>query len=69
MAQHMSYWWKKIQEECACDRDADNYTYNDIFCGLDYLEAVEKGDIGDHDTAVMLSIDGAQLYQNKKCDC
>jgi hypothetical protein len=65
----MSYRRKKTQEESFCDRDADAYTYDDIFCGSNYLEAVEKGDISDHDTVVMFSIDGAQLNCNKKSDC
>ena len=69
MAQKMSYRWNKTQEERTCDRDADNYTYDDVFCGSDYLEAVERGKIGDHDTVVMFSINGAQLYHNKKSDC
>ena len=68
-AQKMSYRWNKTQEELARDRDADEYTYDDIFCGSDYLEAIERGYINDHDTVVMFSIDGAQLYRNKKSDC
>ena len=42
---------------------------NDVFCGSDYLDAVENGHINDYGTVVMLSIDGAQLYHNKKSDC
>ena len=69
MAQKMSYRWTKTQEERTRDRDADDYIYDDVFCGSDYLEAVEKGDIGDHDTVVMFSVDGAQLYRSKQSDC
>ena len=43
-------------------------TYDDIFCGLDYLDAFENGEINDYDMVVMLSMDGAQLYRNKKSD-
>ena len=68
-AQDMSYRRKKTQEELSRDRGADDYSYDDVFCGSDYLEAVEKGDINDYDTVVMFSIDGAQLYRNKKSDC
>ena len=68
-AQKMFYRQNKTQEELARDRNADGYTYNDIFCGSDYLKAVENGDINDYDTVVMLSVDGAQLYRNKKSDC
>ena len=68
-AQHMSYRWNKTQEERARDRNTDDYMYDDLFCGSDYLEAVENGYINDHDTVVMFSVDGAQLYRNKKSDC
>ena len=67
MAQKMLYRWDKTQAEL--DRDDTNHIYDDIFCGWDYLEAVEKGRIEEYDTVVMLSIDGAQLYRNKKSDC
>ena len=68
-AQDMSYRRNKTREELSSDRNADNYSFDDVFSGTDYLEAVENGDINDHDTVVMFSIDGAQLYRNKKSDC
>ena len=68
MAQKMFYRRNKTQDELNCERGAD-YVYDDVFCGSDYLDAVERGEIGDYDTVVMLSIDGAQLYRNKKSDC
>lgn len=68
-AWNMSYRRNKTQEECARNRDVDDYLYNNIFCGSDYLEAVDRGDINDNDTIVMFSIDGAQLYRSKKSDC
>src|SRR6266550_4560005 len=43
--------------------------YCDTTCGRDYLEAVEAGKIKNHDVLVQLSLDGAQLYQNKDSDC
>lgn len=43
--------------------------YRDIFDGLDYLQAVIDHDIEDNDIVLMLSIDGAQLYQHKASDC
>ena len=54
----------------ACDL-GEYYVYNDIFCGLDYLDsdAVESGKIKDYNIVIMFSIDGAQLYCNKKSDC
>ena len=68
MAQKMSYRLDKTCEELNRERD-DTYVFDDIFCGSDYLNAVENGDIKDHDMVVMLSIDGAQLFWNKKSDC
>ena len=40
-----------------------------MLCGSDYLDAVEDGRIKEHNTVVMLSINGVQLYRNKKLDC
>jgi hypothetical protein len=68
MAQKMSYRRSKTQEELDRERD-DTYVFDDIFCGSDYLDAAEKGDIKDNDMVVMLSLDGAQLFRNKKSDC
>ena len=69
MAQKMFYRRDKTQEELNRDRNDDDYIFDDIFCGSDYLNAAETGVINDYDTVVMLSIDGAQLYRNKKSDC
>lgn len=44
-------------------------SYDDFFHGSDYLESVKKGEIGDDDIVLMLSIDGAQLYAQKASDC
>ncbi|KAI0077274.1 hypothetical protein K474DRAFT_1684384 [Panus rudis PR-1116 ss-1] len=41
----------------------------DIFSGSDYLDAVNRGNIKEHDIVVMMSIDGAELYQSKQSDC
>jgi len=43
--------------------------YKDIFHGDAYLDAVWSGKIKDDDMVLMLSIDGAQLYQSKQSDC
>lgn len=43
--------------------------YDDIFSGEAYLDAVDDGTIKEHDTLLMFSIDGAQLYQDKKSEC
>jgi hypothetical protein len=42
--------------------------YEDIFSGYDFLEFAERVQLGPNDTTVSLSLDGAQLYQNKKSD-
>lgn len=43
--------------------------YDDFVTGSEYLEAFIQGDIGDHDIALVLSLDGAQLYEKKCSDC
>jgi hypothetical protein len=43
--------------------------YDDILSGEAYLEAVDDGTIGGYDTLLMFSIDGAQLYRDKKSEC
>ena len=43
--------------------------YDDFTCGSDYLRAVQTGQIAPGDTVVLFSIDGAQLYKNKKSTC
>ena len=68
-AEGMLYRWCKTQEELARDKNADDYVYNNIFCAEAYLKAIRKGKIKDEDMVVMLSIDGAQLFRNKKSDC
>lgn len=49
------------------DADLDSI-YTDIFCGSDVLELSEALGLTSDDTTVIFSIDGAQLYQNKKSD-
>ena len=44
-------------------------TYDDVFCGQAYLDAVTQNKIQQHDMLLMLSIDGAQLYESKESDC
>ncbi|TFK58439.1 hypothetical protein BDN72DRAFT_906735 [Pluteus cervinus] len=43
--------------------------WDDIYCGSDYLEAVDRGEIQDRDIVLQLSIDGAQLFRDKASDC
>ena len=70
-AEKMSYRWRKTQELLQ-ERNGSgeiSEVYDDVLSGEAYLTAVEDGFIGEHDTVLMLSIDGAQLYQNKQSDC
>ena len=43
--------------------------YDDIFDGEAYLKSVDDGEIKEYDTLLMFSIDGAQLYRDKKSEC
>ena len=70
-AKDMFYRWEKTQE-LRREHEGSNEPpglYDDILCGESYLDAVDEGVIGEYDTVLMLSIDGAQLYQSKESDC
>ncbi|KAJ3553191.1 hypothetical protein NP233_g12702 [Leucocoprinus birnbaumii] len=41
----------------------------DYVHGSDYLQAVHEGEINDNDILLMLSLDGAQLYEHRPSDC
>ena len=69
MAQKMFYRRNKTQDVLRARDQGEYFIYDDIFCGSDYLDAFENGEVNDYDTVVMLSMDGAQLYRNKKSDC
>lgn len=43
--------------------------YEDVFHGNEYIQAVRDGKITTKDMVLLLSIDGAQLYQSKRSDC
>ena len=43
--------------------------YDDVYCSSILLDAARRGDLTSDDTILMLSIDGAQLYQSKQSDC
>ena len=47
---------------------SDDPLYDDIFCGQEFLDMAAKLKLTEDDTTVMFSLDGAQLYQNKKSD-
>jgi hypothetical protein len=58
----------EIIEAFNAAQSSDELIYDDVFCGQDYLDLKEKLSLTEDDTTVLLSIDGAQLYQNKKSD-
>ncbi|KAF8064108.1 hypothetical protein FPV67DRAFT_1782455 [Lyophyllum atratum] len=69
-AAQMDYFWKRAQELLAeQQRNGVIEVIDDIVCGTDILQAVLRGDIQEHDTVLMFSFDGAQLYRNKISDC
>ncbi|KAF8583438.1 hypothetical protein K439DRAFT_1647251 [Ramaria rubella] len=43
--------------------------YNNIYHGYDYLNTCKNGNISNDNMLVMLSVDGVQLYCDKKSDC
>ncbi|KAG1730373.1 uncharacterized protein EDB91DRAFT_1004472, partial [Suillus paluster] len=43
--------------------------YEDVLHGKQYLDACLSGQIKEGDAVLMLSIDGAQLYESKQSDC
>jgi hypothetical protein len=48
--------------------DGGDIVYDDIFSGSEIQDLAERVNITGNDTVVSLSLDGAQLYQNKKSD-
>lgn len=42
---------------------------DDVWCGTDILKFVKDGKLGELDTPLMMSFDGAQIYRNKASDC
>ena len=70
-AKDMHYRWEKTQEILRERAESGEHhgIYDDILCGESYLNTVKGGVIDEYDTVLMLSLDGAQLHQNKKSDC
>ena len=67
----MEYLEKKINEVKEMNlglEDELDAVYDDIFCGEDIQKLAEKLKLTSDDTTVIFSLDGAQLYQNKKSD-
>ena len=70
-AKDMYYRWEKTQEMKEERRRSDDPLdiYDDILCGKAYIDLVDEGTIGEYDTVLMLSIDGAQLHEHKESNC
>lgn len=70
-AKDMLYRWEKTEELLRVRASGEPFgtLFDDILSGEAYLTLVDEGKVNKHDTVLMLSIDGAQLYQNKKSDC
>ena len=47
---------------------ASNIVYDDILCGSEMQDLAEHIRVTGNDTVISSSLDGAQLYQNKKSD-
>jgi len=69
MAEKMHYRCNKTKDLFREHDEGSIDGYDDILGGSAYLKAMGKGDIKEHDTVQMLSMDGAQLLHNKKSDC
>ncbi|KAG6913569.1 hypothetical protein DXG01_005856 [Tephrocybe rancida] len=51
------------------DQGGDMKVFDNILSGTEYHEAINDGRIQPDDIIVMLSFDGAQLFENKPSDC
>ncbi|KAH7891063.1 hypothetical protein F5I97DRAFT_1934111 [Phlebopus sp. FC_14] len=69
-AQEMQYLQKCMREILHHIREYGEVPdIDDVTMGWDFLGAIIDGDIQPHDAVVMVSLDGAQLYQSKESDC
>ncbi|KAF8810988.1 hypothetical protein BYT27DRAFT_7253126 [Phlegmacium glaucopus] len=69
-ARKLDYRRRKTQEALdEIERNGGIDRYEDFIHGSMYLDAVKSGRIQDTDMILMLSIDGAQLYEHKASDC
>ena len=69
-AHQMRYLYERTQQILAELRQTGSISsVDDITAGWDYLGAVLNGDIKKDDIVLMVSLDGAQLYESKQSDC
>ncbi|KIN96966.1 hypothetical protein M404DRAFT_161850, partial [Pisolithus tinctorius Marx 270] len=70
LAHQMRYLHERMQQIIAELQDTGSISLvDDITAGWDYLGAVLDGDIRKDDIVLMVSLDGAQLYESKQSDC
>ena len=70
-AKDMSYQWEKTEElhrEQTESGEPPRF-YDDILSGSAYQELVDDDLVGEYDTVLLLSADGAQLYDSKNSHC
>ncbi|KAG6888032.1 hypothetical protein C0992_009847 [Termitomyces sp. T32_za158] len=69
-ASEMNYFWSQATKLLAEQREKGVIELiDDITCGTDILKAINQGEICEHDTVLIVSFDGAQIYRNKQSDC
>lgn len=71
-ATEMRYLWDKAQEilhNMVTAQSSHIPIIDDVAMGWDFLGAVLNGDVNEHDIVLMVSMDGAQLYESKESDC
>jgi hypothetical protein len=69
-AQNMRYFYNRVQEVLAdLTQTGEIPVFDDIAMGHDAIGAVLDGDIKENDIVLMVSLDGAQLYESKQSDC
>ncbi|KAJ2934003.1 hypothetical protein H1R20_g3088, partial [Candolleomyces eurysporus] len=61
----LKYWSQKVEQILRNIQEDSDLAYDDVFCGKDFLELHQHHNIT-KDDIVGFSINGAQLYQDKK---
>lgn len=70
-SQEMNYRAEKTLDVLAAyagTEDPLDFVYDDIFCGSEYMDLIERTQLSNYDTLVSMSLDGCQLYKNKASD-